>query len=165
MFCDVRADSLSGQFMTCGHEVKASARQLPSRELEQVLKAQFSVSLCLSLCLSLLYAFHWFQFSICASVRHSPTMRPQQDFSKFSSSYCCPLLLLCSFLVPLGLLSHYPSTSLVVFLCFLFPPLVHAALLPVVYFPPSLLPHEPYFSDFVYHCNLLSQLLSNSQNL
>src|SRR6218665_1889589 len=41
--------------------------------------------------------------------------------------------------VPLGLLSHYLSTSLVVFHSFLFPPLVRIALLPVVSFPPSLL--------------------------
>src|SRR6218665_1345846 len=47
-------------------------------------------------------------------------MMPQQDFSKFFCCCCCPPLLSCSFLVPLGLLSHYPSTSLVVFLCFLF---------------------------------------------
>src|SRR6218665_3068759 len=39
----------------------------------------------------------------------------------------------------LGLLSHYLSTSLVVILCFLFPPLVRIALLPVVCFPPFLL--------------------------
>src|SRR6218665_3299284 len=60
-----------------------------------------------------------------SSVRRSPTMRPQQDFSRTFCSCCCPQLLSCSFLVPLGLLSHYLSTSLVVFLCFLFPPLVH----------------------------------------
>src|SRR6218665_3937295 len=47
--------------------------------------------------------------------------------------------LLCSFLLPLGLLSHYPSTSLVVFLCILFPPIVRTVLLPEVYLPPSLL--------------------------
>src|SRR6218665_98975 len=64
---------------------------------------------------------------------------PQQDFSRSLCSCCCPPLLSCSFLVPLGLLSHYLSTSLVVFLCFLFPPLVRTALLPVVCFPPSLL--------------------------
>src|SRR6218665_1589890 len=73
-----------------------------------------------------------------SSVRHSPTMRPQQDFSRTFCSCCCPPFLSCSFLVPLGLLSHYLSTSLVVFLCFLFPPLVRIALLPVVCFPPSL---------------------------
>ena len=50
-----------------------------------------------------------------------------------------PPLLSCSFLVPLGLLSHCPSTSLVVFLCFLFPALIRTALLPEVCFPPSLL--------------------------
>src|SRR6218665_2001130 len=72
-----------------------------------------------------------------SSVRRSPTMRPQQDFSRSFCSGCCPPLLSCSFLVPLGLLSHYLSTSLVVFLCFLFPPLVRIALLPVVCFPPS----------------------------
>src|SRR6218665_938918 len=65
-------------------------------------------------------------------------MRPQQDFSRSFCSCCCPQLLSCSFLVPLGLLSHCLSTSLVVFLCFLFPPLVRIALLPVVCFPPSL---------------------------
>src|SRR6218665_13442 len=44
-----------------------------------------------------------------SSVRRSPTMRPQQDFSRFFCSCCCPPLLSCSFLVPLGLLSHcYP---------------------------------------------------------
>ena len=69
-----------------------------------------------------------FNFSIFSSVRRSPTMRPQQDFSRSFCSCCCPSLLSCSFLVPLGLLSHYLSTSLVVFLCFLFPPLVHIAL-------------------------------------
>src|SRR6218665_2633339 len=74
------------------------------------------------------------------SVRHWPTMRPQQDFSRSFCSCCRPPLLSCSFLVPLCLLSHYLSTSLVVFLCFLFPPLVRIALLPVVScFPPSLL--------------------------
>src|SRR6218665_42985 len=78
-------------------------------------------------------------FSSFSSVRRSPTMRPQQDFSRSFSSCCCPPLLSCSFLVPLGLISHYLSTSLVVFLCFLFPPLVRLALLPVVCFPPSLL--------------------------
>src|SRR6218665_2493342 len=67
-----------------------------------------------------------------------PTMRPQQDFSKSSCPCCCPPLLSCSFLVPLGLPSQYPSTSLVVFPCFLFPPIVCQALQPVVYFPPSL---------------------------
>src|SRR6218665_1904218 len=35
--------------------------------------------------------------------------------------------------------SHYPSTSFVVFLCFLFPPLARIALLPVVYCSSSLL--------------------------
>src|SRR6218665_3139948 len=74
-----------------------------------------------------------------SSVRRLPTMRPQQDFSRSFCSCCCPPLLSCSFFVPLGLLSHYLSTSLVVFLCFLFPPLVRIALLPVVCFPPSLL--------------------------
>src|SRR6218665_3235502 len=53
------------------------------------------------------------------------------------------LLLSTAFLMfipcALGLLSHYLSTSLVVFLCFLFPQLVRIALLPVVCFPPSLL--------------------------
>ena len=67
-----------------------------------------------------------------SSVRRSPTMRPQQDFSRSFCSCCTPPLLSCSFLVPLGLLSHYLFTSLVVFLCFLFPPLVRIALLPVV---------------------------------
>jgi len=85
---------------------------------------------------------------IFSSARRSPTMRPtppkyatgpQQDFSRSFLSCCCPLLLSCSFLVLLGLISHYLSTSLVVVLCFLFPPLVHTALLPEVYFPPSLL--------------------------
>src|SRR6218665_1290573 len=47
-------------------------------------------------------------------------MRPQQDFSRSFCSCCCPPLLSCSFLVPLGLLSHYLSISLFVFLCFLF---------------------------------------------
>src|SRR6218665_1749183 len=70
-------------------------------------------------------------------VRRSPTMRPQQDFSRSFCSCCCPPLLSCSFLVPLSLLSHYLSTSSVVFLCFLFPPLVRIVLLPVVCFPPS----------------------------
>src|SRR6218665_4011728 len=60
-------------------------------------------------------------FSNFSSVRRSPTMRPQQDFSRSFCSCCCPPLLSCSFLVPFGLLSHYLSTSLVVFLCFLFP--------------------------------------------
>src|SRR6218665_2756381 len=93
-------------------------------------------------------------------------MRPQQDFSKSFCSCCCAPLLSCSFLVPFGLLSHYLSTSLVVFLCFLFLPLVHIALLPVVCFPPSLLrartPRQPSFSDFVYQCDLLSKLLSGN---
>ena len=44
------------------------------------------------------------------SVRRPSTIRPEQDFSKSSCSCCCPLLLSCSFLVPLGLLSHYPFT-------------------------------------------------------
>jgi len=72
-----------------------------------------------------------------SSIRSMLPMRPQQDFHKFSCSCCCPLLLSCSFLVPLGHPSHYPSTSLVDFPCFLFPPLVCKALLLVVYFPPS----------------------------
>src|SRR6218665_2927615 len=55
-------------------------------------------------------------------------MRPQQDLS-ISFCSCCPPLLLCSFLVPLGLLSHYPSTSLVVYLCFLFPPLLFVSIM------------------------------------
>src|SRR6218665_2699580 len=62
-----------------------------------------------------------------SSVRRSPTMMPQQDFSKSFCSCCCPLLLSCSFLVPLGLLSHHLFTSLVAFLCFLFPTLVRIA--------------------------------------
>src|SRR6218665_1584264 len=62
-----------------------------------------------------------------SSVRRSPTMRPQQDFSRSFCSCCCPSLLSCLFLVPLGFLSHYLSTSSVVFLCFLFPPLVRIA--------------------------------------
>src|SRR6218665_2587662 len=73
------------------------------------------------------------------SFRRSPTMRPQQDFSRSFCSCWCPQFLLCSFIVPLGLLSHYPSTSLVVFLCFLFPPFVRTVLLQEFYFPPSLL--------------------------
>ena len=72
------------------------------------------------------------------SIRRLPT-RPQQDFSQFSCSCWCSPLLSCSLLVPVGLLLHYPSTSLVVFLCFLFPPLAHIARLSVVCFPPSLL--------------------------
>src|SRR6218665_1632945 len=90
-------------------------------------------------------------------------MRPQQDFSKPSCSCCCPPLLSWSFLVPLGLLSHYLSTSLVVFLCLLFRPLVRIALLPVVCSHSSLLympePRQPSFSDCVYQCDLLSPLL------
>src|SRR6218665_1836064 len=58
-------------------------------------------------------------------------MRSQQDFSKCSCSCWCPPLHSFSFFVPLGLLLRYPSTSLVVFLCILFPPLVHIALLQV----------------------------------
>ena len=100
-----------------------------------------------------------------SSVRRSPTMRPQQDFSRSFCSCSCPPLLSCSFLVPLGLLSHYLSTSLVVFLCFLFPPFVRIALLPVVCLPPSLLrarTTSAFFSDVVYQCDLLSQLLSGN---
>src|SRR6218665_3070592 len=41
-----------------------------------------------------------------SSVRCSPTMRPQQDLSRSFCSCYCPPLLSCSFLVPLGLLSH-----------------------------------------------------------
>src|SRR6218665_3667713 len=85
-----------------------------------------------------------------SSVRRSPTMRPQQDLSRSFCSCCCPPLLSCSFLVPLSLLSHYLSTSLVVFLCFLFPPLVR---IPVVCFPPSSLrarTTSAFVSDFVY---------------
>ena len=74
-----------------------------------------------------------------SSNRRSPTMRPQQDFFRSFCSCCCPPLFLCSFLEPLGLLSHYPATSLVVFVCFLLPPLVRTVLLPEIYFPPSLL--------------------------
>src|SRR6218665_2779659 len=59
------------------------------------------------------------------------TMRPQQDFSTSSCSYCCAALLSYSFLLPLCLPSHYPFTSLVVFPCFLFPLLVRIALLSV----------------------------------
>src|SRR6218665_150043 len=84
----------------------------------------------------------WYLFCVMvqcnfSSIRCTPTMRPQQDFSKSSCSCCCPPLLSCSFLVPLGIPSHYPSTSLVVFPCFLFRPLVCKVLLPVVY--PSIL--------------------------
>ena len=75
----------------------------------------------------------YINFSKFSSVRRSPTMRPQQDFSKFSCFCYCSQLLSCSFLVPLGLLSHYLSTSLGVFLCFLFPPLACIALLSVIY--------------------------------
>src|SRR6218665_2573363 len=93
-------------------------------------------------------------------------MRPQQDFSRSFCSCCCPPLLSCSFLVSLGFLSHYLSTSLVVFLCFLFPPLVRIALLPVysVSLHPCYVPEprQPSFSDFVYQCDLLSQLLSGN---
>src|SRR6218665_2238337 len=56
-------------------------------------------------------------------VRHASTVRPQQNFSKSFSCSCCPPLLSSSFLVPLGLPSHSPSTSLIVFLCFLLLPL------------------------------------------
>src|SRR6218665_3462701 len=84
-----------------------------------------------------------------SSVKHSPTMRPQQDFSKSFCSCCCPPLLSSSFLVPLGLLSHYLYTSLVVFLCFLFSPLVRIALPPVVCFPTSLL-HAQTMSAFFF---------------
>src|SRR6218665_1583469 len=87
-------------------------------------------SLCTYLLLSL------FQFLLRQAFA---TMRFQQDFSRSFCSCWCPPLLSCSFLVPLSLLSHYLSTSLVVFLCFLFPSLVRIALLPVVCFPPSLL--------------------------
>src|SRR6218665_445549 len=55
-----------------------------------------------------------------SSIRRALTMRPRQDFSKSFCSYFC--LLLCSFLVPLGLPSHSPSMLLFVFLCFLLPP-------------------------------------------
>ena len=72
-----------------------------------------------------------------SSVRGTLMMRPQQDISKSFCSCCYPPLLSCSFLAPLGLPPHYPSTSLVAFSCFLFPPLVRIALLPVV--PPTLL--------------------------
>src|SRR6218665_3937004 len=101
------------------------------------------------------------------SVRRSPTMRPQQDFSKFSCSCWCPPLLSCSFLVPLGPLLHYPSTSLVVFQCFLFPSLVHIGLelLPIfVSLHPCYVPEprQPSFPDCVYQCNLLSQLFSDN---
>src|SRR6218665_602717 len=41
-----------------------------------------------------------------SSVRHSPTMRPQQDFSRSFCSCCCPPLLSCSSLVPLGLICN-----------------------------------------------------------
>jgi len=85
------------------------------------------------------------------SIRRLPT-RPQQDFSQFSCSCWCSPLLSCSLLVPVGLLLHYPSTSLVVFLCFLFPPLAHIARLSVVCFPPSCympVPRQPSFHDFV----------------
>src|SRR6218665_1212654 len=97
-------------------------------------------------------------------------MRPQQDFSRSFYSCCCPPLLSCSFLVSLGLHSHYPSTFLVVFFCFLFLPLVRTALLLEVCFRPCYVP-EPrqpgfsdcvYLSDFVYQCNLLSQHLSGN---
>src|SRR6218665_3820790 len=52
----------------------------------------------------LTYMFNFF------SVRRSPMIRPQQDFSRSFCLCCCPPLLSCSFLVPLGLLSHCPST-------------------------------------------------------
>src|SRR6218665_82078 len=47
------------------------------------------------------------------------------------------LLLSCSFIMPLVIPSYYPSTSWVVFLYFLFPPLVRIAILSVVYCSPS----------------------------
>src|SRR6218665_24383 len=62
----------------------------------------------------------WYLFCVMVQcnfsfIRCTPTMRPQQDFSRSSCSCCCSPLLSCSFLVPLGSFSHYPSTSLVVF--------------------------------------------------
>src|SRR6218665_411083 len=83
-------------------------------------------------------------------------MRPQQDFSRSFCSCCCPPLLSCSFLVPLGLLSHYLSTSLVVFLCFLFPPLVRIALLYTGSLFPSILVTCPN------HVSLLFLILSTN---
>src|SRR6218665_72929 len=47
-----------------------------------------------------------------SSIRRWPTISPQQHFSTSFCSCCCPLLLSCSFLVMLGLLSHYLSISL-----------------------------------------------------
>jgi len=51
-------------------------------------------------------AYMYIQFPISlSSVRRSPTMRPQQDFYKFSCSCWFPPLLSCSFPVePLGFL-------------------------------------------------------------
>jgi len=53
-------------------------------------------------------------YSSFSSIRCMPTMKPQQDFSKSFCSCFCPLpslILSCSFLVSLGLPSHYPSSA------------------------------------------------------
>src|SRR6218665_2761985 len=101
-----------------------------------------------------------FNFS---SARRSPTMRPQQDFSRSFCSCCCSTLLSCSFIVPLGLLSHCLSTSLVVFLCLLFPPRVRIALLLVIAILVTCPNHVSLlFSDFIYQCDMMSQLVSGN---
>src|SRR6218665_2036645 len=75
-----------------------------------------------------------------SSIRQSLTMRPQQDFSRSFCSCCCPLLLSCSFLVWLARSSFTLSIHFFGYLPLLLVPSTRrTALLPEVYFPPSLL--------------------------
>src|SRR6218665_1495782 len=90
-----------------------------------------------------------FNFS---SVRRSPTMRPQQDSSRSFCSCCCPPLLLCSFLVPLGLLSVHFFGCLPLFLV--------PSTCPYSATAGSLLP--PFLVTFPNHVSLLFLILSIS---
>src|SRR6218665_1303943 len=55
--------------------------------------------------------YFYFQSNF-SSVRRSPTMRPQQDFSKSFCSCCCPSLFSCSFLTLISFLAYYTECSL-----------------------------------------------------
>jgi len=57
----------------------------------------------------LCYSYGWqFQFPISPPSGVRWRWGLKKDFSRSFCSSCCSLLLSCSFLVPLGLLSHYP---------------------------------------------------------
>src|SRR6218665_2994866 len=76
-----------------------------------------------------------FHFLLCQAYADNEVSTRLLQISLFLLLSTASLLFMNSLVLP----SHYSSTSLVVFLCFLFPPLVRIALLPVVYCSPSLL--------------------------